>query len=335
MGTNPGSSGACPIIPPNALLGLADRHALISEMRLAEATDEGIAYLLSVASSDPSRRVAGARNNVCSRYPSRKMGVVIQAESLSAELPGLLNLERSDDVFGYWDQPASIKILYCTKGRVRAYLATPDVLMLGRNYRATFIEFKAESELIALSAKRPNDWVHSDTGWRFLPGEAAAADFGFSFAVISSADFSKVQTQNLLHILPLSAMALSNEDIETLERVRAHLKGKLCSSVRAIRTAADLNDSGVIYRLVAHKQLYRTAEPKPMRQETSQMLAKVFDALRQEGVRKSDIAAELHLTQADLDALTFMLTMSSVPDHGQETPKATPSSPRAKLRLVK
>lgn len=60
------------------------------------------------------------------------------------------------------------------------------------------------------------------------------------------------------------------------------------------------------------KKGYRTKEPKPMRQETSQMLAKVFDSLRSEGVKKVDIATELCLTLDELNALTFMLTISGV-----------------------
>ena len=83
------------------------------------------------------------------------------------------------------------------------------------------------------------------------------------------------------------------------------------------------------------KKGYRTKEPKPMRHETSQVLSKVFDALRQEGVRKADIAAELALTVDELNALTFMLTLSSV-SSGIDGEAATDSPRRAtKLRLVR
>ena len=72
-----------------------------------------------------------------------------------------------------------------------------------------------------------------------------------------------------------------------------------------------------------------------MRQETSQVLSKVFEVLRQEGVRKADIAAELSLTVEELNALTFMLTLSSVSSGADEEATAG-STPRvAKLRLVR
>ena len=72
-----------------------------------------------------------------------------------------------------------------------------------------------------------------------------------------------------------------------------------------------------------------------MRQETSQVLSKVFEVLRQEGVRKADIAAELALTVDELNALTFMLTLSSV-SSGTDEEAIAGSTPRvAKLRLVR
>ena len=83
------------------------------------------------------------------------------------------------------------------------------------------------------------------------------------------------------------------------------------------------------------KKGYRTKEPRPMRHETSQVLSKVFDVLRQEGVRKADIAAELALTVDELNALTFMLTLSSV-SSGTDEEATAGSAPRAaKLRLVR
>jgi Zn-dependent peptidase ImmA (M78 family)/DNA-binding XRE family transcriptional regulator len=83
------------------------------------------------------------------------------------------------------------------------------------------------------------------------------------------------------------------------------------------------------------KKGYRTKEPRPMRQETSQMLNKVFDALRDEGVKKIDIAAELNLTLDELNALTFMLTLSGVSarDKGEISEVSAPRV--SKLTLVR
>lgn len=57
---------------------------------------------------------------------------------------------------------------------------------------------------------------------------------------------------------------------------------------------------------------YRKKEPESLPRETSQILAKVFAALRSEGVAKSDIAAELHVADSDLDEMVFGLVLNSV-----------------------
>ncbi|MFI0453495.1 hypothetical protein [Actinomadura sp. 6N118] len=60
---------------------------------------------------------------------------------------------------------------------------------------------------------------------------------------------------------------------------------KLLSDWRYTQTAKRLTQMG-----------YRTAEPdSSMVRESSQLLAKVFDALRSQGMTRADIAAELNL----------------------------------------
>ncbi len=55
---------------------------------------------------------------------------------------------------------------------------------------------------------------------------------------------------------------------------------------------------------------YRVNEPEPrINRETSQILNKVFAALRKEGCTKADIARDLHLHPQDLDALVFGLAI--------------------------
>ena len=49
-----------------------------------------------------------------------------------------------------------------------------------------------------------------------------------------------------------------------------------------------------------------------MRAESSQMLTKVFAALRAEGVRPAHVARDLSLSVEDVNALTFMLKVGAV-----------------------
>lgn len=82
------------------------------------------------------------------------------------------------------------------------------------------------------------------------------------------------------------------------------------------------------------KSGFRTKEPAPMRREASQMLAKVFEAVKADGVKRSDIADGLNISCEDLNALTFALVIGGV-GKGQPGPdlRTPPTSP-AKLRLV-
>ena len=72
-----------------------------------------------------------------------------------------------------------------------------------------------------------------------------------------------------------------------------------------------------------------------MRQETSQMLAKVFDVLRKEGTKKSDIAAQLSLTLDELNALTFMLTLSGIGSDDAAVEEIALKPRASNLRLVR
>lgn len=58
---------------------------------------------------------------------------------------------------------------------------------------------------------------------------------------------------------------------------------------------------------------YRTFEPEPIPHERSLLLEKVFGALRDEGVSRRDVAAQLNLGADELGALTFGLILNLLP----------------------
>jgi Zn-dependent peptidase ImmA (M78 family) len=64
------------------------------------------------------------------------------------------------------------------------------------------------------------------------------------------------------------------------------------------------------------KRGYRKAEPEGVPRETSQVLNKVFAALREEGISKSDVARELCIHPSELDALVFGLILVPVSGTG-------------------
>lgn len=77
---------------------------------------------------------------------------------------------------------------------------------------------------------------------------------------------------------------------------------------------------------------YRKKEPDPSPRETSQILAKVFAALRQENVTRSDIAEELDVGVEEIDQLVFGLALTGI---GGGTPAGNTGPRRAALQIVR
>lgn len=79
------------------------------------------------------------------------------------------------------------------------------------------------------------------------------------------------------------------------------------------------------------KRGYRKAEPDEGQRETSQVLQKVFAALREESITKHEIADELSVTVEELDQLVFGLALTALT--GGSTRDSTGAKP-PNLRLV-
>lgn len=78
---------------------------------------------------------------------------------------------------------------------------------------------------------------------------------------------------------------------------------------------------------------YRKEEPETMPHETSQVLQKVFVALRNEGLGKSDIASEIHVNKEEINQLVFGLILNSVKSGNVSGINITPA--KGRLNLVK
>ena len=163
---------------------------------LSEATREVIDR---IRSSPPARRVKSGKGNVAVRYPSRKMGCVIQAESHKNELAGIYEKEYDPEVLEYYDQPEAFQLVYQTKKKKRQVTVehTPDFFVL-RQDKAGWEEWKMEEALLELVEEQPHRYIKDDAGqWRCPPGEAHARPLGLFYAVRSSAEIDWVLQRNL------------------------------------------------------------------------------------------------------------------------------------------
>lgn len=138
------------------MMNESELYAYFDEHQLS---DEAREYISIVRNSDPSRMVGThARSNVCTFYPSHKMGFTIQAESRTGEYGYVLELEYDDDVIEYWDQPAPVSVVRTYKnGNKRKGSYTPDFLVL-RKQGPVILEVKMEKKIKELIEANPADW---------------------------------------------------------------------------------------------------------------------------------------------------------------------------------
>lgn len=114
-------------------------------------------------------------------------------------------------------------------------------------------------------------------------------------------------------LMPRSAMlaaGLAHATLPTLVARKSEWKVSVVALIYRLHSIGILSDWQ--YRslyIEASKKGYRSKEPQPTKRETSQVLTKVLDHLRRQGVSRRDIARSLHLDVDDFDRLVFGLVM--------------------------
>lgn len=79
---------------------------------------------------------------------------------------------------------------------------------------------------------------------------------------------------------------------------------------------------------------YRRHEPEPQNRELSQVLAKVFEMLRDEGIKRQDVAAHLAWPVDELNALIFQLVLSNLPPRRRADQQSESDEPAKKPKLT-
>ncbi len=250
---------------------LEERRDLSRVYRRLNFSEKTQLLVERIRSSEPSRAVGSAKNNVRGRYPSRKMGVTIQFESHRNELPAILELEHDKEVIEYYDQPPPIAIGYeaMNKRRIRV-LHTPDFFVIRRN-AAGWEECKTEEELLSLSERNRNRYHKDEDGmWRCPPGEAYATQRSLYYRLRSSAEINWTFQRNI-HFL------------EDYFRIDAPLVSQAaCEAVKSI-IASEPN--------LTLDQLYNRADAKANRDDIHMMIAqgKIFVALSDAPLPEPDL----------------------------------------------
>jgi transposase InsO family protein len=243
---------------------LSEEEWLQLRQRLS-LSEQAQVLIEEIRSSPPSRRVRSAAGNVSVRYPSRKMGVTIQAESHRNELAGIYEKEHDPETLEYYDQPPRIKLLYAAKsGRRVGVLHTPDYFVI-RTDSAGWEEWKTEEELARRTEQMPHRYVQEKDGrWRCPPGEQYAEPFGLFYRVRSSAGIDWVFQRNMLFLEDYLRADCPPVDQEIGEVLFSLVTTRPGIALDELLRFAHGASSDEIYTLIATEHLYVEVRAAPL-----------------------------------------------------------------------
>lgn len=214
-----------------------------------------------VRSLPPTRRVQSGAHNVACRFSSRKMGLVIQAESHKNELPAVIDWENDGQTYEFYDQPPKIKLRYVGRnGKSVSHLATPDFFLLQQGF-AGWVECKTEEWLQARAAEGSTLYVRDDTnGWRCPAGEEYAASVDLGFRVRSSSATHWITIRNLEFLSDYLDERCPAPTPESIRRVWNAMGGRAWMVLKDLLGALPTDDADAIYKMVADGVLYTRLE---------------------------------------------------------------------------
>lgn len=213
--------------------------------------DDGIAYVMEVASSPPSRKVGEHRNrNLIVDVPIPHLSVVLQAESSSGEHFFLLERSRDRDLIGIYDQPKAVQVLITNRAGIKTRTTyTADYLVVHKNRVAAY-EVKSDGKLQSLHTERPNDWHHEKGQYIYVPAKQHFEKLGIEHLVVPNSATSATRADNLRL---LSSVRLV-EDTPQLVRLRKAIEAQVRSAgviqIGKILDALNIVDMTAIFQLV-------------------------------------------------------------------------------------
>jgi transposase InsO family protein len=266
-------------------------------MARLDVTAEGQSMVMRIRGSNPSRNVGSKMNNVACRYPSRKMGLTIQAESHTNELAAIYHWEHDANTYEFYDQPGQIKLRYrSASGKPTAHLTTPDYFVIQANYIG-WVECKPEEWLEKRRKEGCTLFEFSPTdGWISMPGENYAREFGLGFKVRSSSENSPIYTRNLKFLSDYWNTALPQDYAARVAAIRALFKGQNCWQLTELLSKCGPDQADIVFAAITRDDLYVDLENDVLAEHASTQVyansevARAFHALefRNATTRPSD-----------------------------------------------
>lgn len=187
----------------------------------------------------PIRTVQSGLGNVRTRFPSRKMGRIIEAESRTVEFPAFVRYEHDSGVLEYYPQPVALDLRFehpITK-KVTRVQHIPDVLVLWSDC-VCIEEWREERRLAKLAAKYPDRFIRTGNQWRCPPVEDYLHRLGIRYRLRTADEHPHTFVQNLLFLADYFAPGAGEVDAKALEAIRVYL------NERGAVTLAELISAG-------------------------------------------------------------------------------------------
>lgn len=136
-------------------------------------------------------------------------------------------------------------------------------------------------------------------------------------------------------LMPRSAVLATAPPFPTIENLiapKCRWRVSLAAYIYRLHKLGALSDWGYRSLNIEISKRGRAEEPHGLqRRETSQVLNKVFNALRKSGTTKANVARALHIKPSDLDDVVFGLAMLPVDRAGPARTHAAPKPPKLRL----
>ncbi|WP_143006984.1 DNA-binding domain-containing protein [Paenibacillus tianmuensis] len=227
-------------------LRLCEQHQL---------SGQTIAEIRKIRSSPPARRVESSRGNLSGFYSSKKMGVTIQYESHTLELPCIYLLEHDPKVYEYYDQPPSFPIRYVVDGKRRGHLYTSDYFIISEDFIG-WRECKTEAKLEKLSSDHPERYCLIDQGiWDMPPVREYARQLGLSFQVWTNKEIDWIFQSNLEFLEDYYAEEQIEIDADVLQQMKVTIKNKQGITLKELYEQIG-RYSDIIYKSIVLEEIY-------------------------------------------------------------------------------
>lgn len=262
-------------------------------------TQRGLEIVEDVISNPPARRVntRSMASNITCRFPSRKMGVVIQAESRTLELPSIYLKEFDERVIGYWDQPYHRpNLVYKSKDRVVRTSVTLDFFVISNDFIG-FEECKPV-EVIHKEINKPSErYEFNDHDGSFVmpPLEEYLEGTGLGHRVFTDRQVNKVYVENLAFLYDFldEPTSIQDRQLWSIAGQISDVSGgigllELEGSVKGLTRTS-------FYTAVADQALYVDLFEQDLR--TPERLQVYANAERVESVARSPMLVEVDASQ--------------------------------------